>query len=239
MSMPAGTTMFADGDAVARHVAERIVALSHSGDKVAICLSGGSTPKVLYGMLASTYAGRMAWNAVHWFFGDERFVPPTDTNSNEHMVRAAMLDHAPIAADHIHAMPTGLPTLDQAAQAYEAELRAFNAAQPDQPLFDLVLLGIGDDGHTASLFPGKPAVDDLTHWVAAVPEAGLAPFVPRLSLTLPALQSSRDVLFLAVGAAKHAILTRVGNGEDLPSARVRSDGTVRWLVDQAAADGSF
>jgi 6-phosphogluconolactonase len=238
MRMPSGTTVFADGEAVARHVAERIVSLSHSASGLAICLSGGSTPKVLYGMLASTYSGRMAWDAVHWFFGDERFVPPTDPDSNEHMVRAAMLDHAPIAPDHIHAMPTGLPTLDAAAHAYEAALRAFHAARPDQPLFDLVLLGIGDDGHTASLFPGKPAVDDLTHWVVAVPEAGLSPFVPRLSLTLPALGSSREVLFLAVGAAKHAILTRVAGGEDLPSARVRSRGAVRWLVDRAPADGS-
>ena len=122
----------------------------------------------------------------------------------------------------------------EAARVYGRGLRAF-AGEREGPLFDLVLLGIGDDGHTASMFPGKPAVEETHHWVMPVPEAGLAPFVPRLTLTLPALAESREVVFLVVGAGKREMLERIGAGEAVPAGRVVSKGKVVWLVDRAAA----
>lgn len=244
MSLPPNTSIFADADAVAEAAADRIVALGQApgNAKLAIALSGGSTPKLLYALLASpAFRDRVAWDRIDWFWGDERFVPPTDSNSNEKMVREAMFDAVPAPAAKIHAPRTQGIDLDAAALAYQAELQAYYGADtldPARPLFDLVLLGIGDDGHTASLFPGKPAVEERALWVAPVPEAGMKPFVPRLTLTLPAIASSRSVIFLAVGAGKHEKLGEVAGGADLPSAKVRSAGKVEWFIDRAAAEGS-
>ncbi len=239
--LPEGTTVFADADAVARAAAERLIGATAGPGPASVCLSGGSTPKALYGLLASdAYRGRVAWDRIHWWWGDERFVPPTDARSNEAMVRAAMLDHVPVPAALVHPMPTGVlgdDALEPAAAAYGRALRAFAAtrAAAGRPLFDLVLLGLGDDGHTASMFPGKPAVLETHHWAMPVPDAGLAPFVPRLTLTLPALADSAGVLFLAVGAGKRPLLGRVAAGEALPAGQVRSAGGVTWYVDRAAA----
>lgn len=243
MPLPLHTLIFADAEAVARAAAERIVALAadRGRDRFAIALSGGSTPRRLYGLLASPeYRDRVDWARIHWFWGDERFVPSTDPDSNERMVRELMLDHVAVPAGRIHAPPSAISDLDAAAKAYELELKSYYGADrldPGRPLFDIVLLGIGDDGHTASLFPGKPALDERVRWVAPVPEAGMTPFVPRLTLTFPAIASSRHVLFLAVGAAKHEMLSRVASGDDLPSAKVTSEGTIDWLIDKAAATG--
>ena len=134
------------------------------------------------------------------------------------------------------------PTPDEAARRYESELKSFYGAErldPARPLFDLVLLGVGPDGHTASLFPGYPAAEETTRWVVDVPEAHVEPFVPRITLTLPALGSCREMLFEASGAGKRAILTRVLDGEDLPANRARSAGETIWLVDQAALPENF
>jgi 6-phosphogluconolactonase len=131
---------------------------------------------------------------------------------------------------------------DESARAYEHELRAFYRADrldPARPLFDLVLLGVGPDGHTASLFPGYPAAQETERWVVGVPEAHVEPFVPRVSLTLPALASCREMLFEVAGSAKRAILTRILGGENLPASRARSIGETVWLVDRAALPEDF
>ena len=131
---------------------------------------------------------------------------------------------------------------DEAARLYEARLKSFYGADVlDQarPLFDLVLMGVGPDGHTASLFPGYPALDETTRWVTGVPKANVEPFVPRVSLTLPALACCREMLFEVAGAGKRAILTRVLAGENLPAARAGSIGETVWLVDQAALPEKF
>ncbi|CAM2827321.1 6-phosphogluconolactonase [Methylobacterium mesophilicum] len=240
MSLPTGTHVLSDPQAVAREAAERLIVAcgETESERIAICLSGGSTPKLLYGLLAGPdYAARVPWERIHWFFGDDRVVPWDDERSNVRMVREAFGHGSRIPATHLHFIPSDAGA-EAGARAYEQTLLDFYGADsldPSRPLFDLVLLGLGEDGHTASLFPGKPAVAEPHRLVAPVPEAGLAPFVPRISLTLPALASSRHVLFLVTGAGKREALARLAAGEDLPAGRVTSVGDVAWLLDAAAA----
>jgi len=137
----------------------------------------------------------------------------------------------------VHAIPTDTAGPDEAARRYEAELKSFygsDVLDPSRPLFDVVLMGVGPDGHTASLFPGYPAVEETEPWVVGVPKANVEPFVPRVSLTLPTLASCREMLFAASGASKRAILTRVLGGENLPAHRARSLGATVWVLDTAA-----
>ncbi|GGC54354.1 6-phosphogluconolactonase [Chelatococcus reniformis] len=204
---------------------------------VFVCLSGGSTPQKLYEALARPpFLETLPWGRIRWFFGDDRFVPPSDERSNARMARLALFDHAPIPPDRIHVIPN-LETPEASARAYEATLQQLYGAEildPNRPLFHVMICGIGLDGHTASLFPGKPALAEETRWVVGVPEAGQTPYVPRVTLTLPALNSSRSTAFLVAGADKRAILARVLAGEDLPAARVTAQEQLSWLVDRAA-----
>jgi 6-phosphogluconolactonase len=178
---------------------------------------------------------------VHWFIGDERFVPASDARHNMATARGLLLDRfAP--ASHIHPIATDVASPDEAAMQYERELKSFyggDQLDPVRPLFDLVLMGVGPDGHTASLFPGYPEVEETTRWVVGVPTANVEPFVPRVSLTLPVLASCREMLFEVSGEGKRAILTRVFSGERLPAARARSCGQTVWLVDSGALPGDF
>ena len=228
----------ADAAELAKAAADRVLArIAANSGRIAICLTGGSSPTKLYELLATDpYRGKIPWDRVHWFIGDERFVPASDERNNMAMARRAFLDRlAP--ADHIHPVPTDTASPDDAAGRYEAELKSFYGAptlDPARPLFDLVLMGVGPDGHTASLFPGYPEVEEKTRWVVGVPRANVEPFVPRVSLTLPSLASCREMLFEASGAGKRAILTRVLSGENLPAARARSNGETVFIVDQAA-----
>jgi 6-phosphogluconolactonase len=232
-----------DPAALAKAAADRVMArIDAHGNRVAICLSGGSSPKQLYALLATTaYRDRIDWDRVHWFIGDERFVPADDPLNNMAMARRIFLDACAPAAN-IHPIPTDTADPDAAARRYESELKSFyraNEMDPVRPLFDMVLVGVGLDGHTASLFPGYPAIEETERWVVGVPKAHVEPFVPRVTLTLPALNSCREMLFEVAGADKRPILTRVFDGEDLPASRVRSTGETIWLVDQAALPESF
>jgi 6-phosphogluconolactonase len=228
----------ADDEALAQTAAERVMArISANSGRIAICLTGGSSPKRLYQLLGSdAYRSKIPWERVHWFIGDERFVPASDPLNNMAIARAIFLDgRAP--AGHVHPIPTAAEDPDQSAEAYARELQSLYGAErldPMRPLFDIVLMGAGPDGHTASLFPGYPAIDETERWVVGVPKANVPPFVPRVSLTLPALASCHEMLFEIAGHDKQAILTRLLNGEDLPAVRVRSNGETVWLVDQAA-----
>src|SRR6476620_7475238 len=236
----------ADPAALAATAAEHLLArtAANSG-RVAICLTGGSSPKQLYQLLATdAWRSRIPWQRLHWFIGDERFVPADDPLNNMAIARAAFLDrYAP--ASNIHPIPTSTANPadpDRSAALYEQELKSFygtDALDPDRPLFDLVLMGVGPDGHTASLFPGDPALDQTSRWVVAVPKANVEPFVPRVTLTLPALASCREMLFEVAGSGKRAILTRLLAGENLPANRARSQGETVWLVDQAALPENF
>jgi len=235
--MSASRQVLPDADAVARAAAERLVAIAAAKrGTVGVCLSGGSTPKLLYRLLAGPeFRDALPWERLHWFFGDERVGDGKEAGSNRRLAEEAFGDLVP--PGHLHPIPTG-PTPQACAEAYAAGLRDWYGADrldPGRPLFDLVLLGLGEDGHTASLFPGKPEAGEEKAWVVAVPEAGLAPFVPRVSLSLPALGATPLILFLVTGAGKRAPLARLDAGEDLPSGRVKAWGETVWLLDQAAA----
>ncbi len=228
----------ADKAALANAAAEQLLAqIDANPDRVAICLTGGSSPKQLYELLATEpYRSRIPWDRVHWFIGDERFVASGDPLHNMTMARKAFLD-ACAPPSSIHPIPTDGADPDASARRYAEELQVFYRADrldPARPLFDLVLMGIGPDGHTASLFPGFPAVEVRDRWVVGVDHANVAPFVPRVSLTLPVLASCRKMLFEVAGEDKRAILTRVLSGENLPANRARSEHQTVFLIDAAA-----
>jgi 6-phosphogluconolactonase len=229
--------------ALAKAAADRLLARIAANDgRVAICLTGGSSPQQLYRLLATDeYRGRIPWDRVHWFIGDERFVGADDALNNMGAARRLFLDRqAP--ASNIHPIKTDTASPEEAAGRYESELKSFYGADdldPARALFDLVLMGVGPDGHTASLFPGYPAIEETRCWVTGVPEAHVEPFVPRVSLTLPALGACREMLFEVAGADKRAILTRVLDGENLPANRAHSIGETIWLVDEAALPENF
>ncbi|UPK40228.1 6-phosphogluconolactonase [Bradyrhizobium sp. 186] len=228
----------ADAEALAQTAAERVMArIAANPGRIAICLTGGSSPKQLYQLLGSdAYGDKIPWERVHWFIGDERFVPESDPLNNMAIARATFLDRS-APSGHINPIPTAAENPDRSAEAYARALQSFyggDRLDPARPLFDMVLMGVGPDGHTASLFPGYPAVEETDRWVVGVPKANVAPFVPRVTLTLPALASCREMLFEIAGHDKQAILTRLLNGENLPAIRARSNGETVWLVDRAA-----
>jgi 6-phosphogluconolactonase len=231
----------ADPAELAKAAAERLLArIKANPGRAAICLTGGSGPKQLYKLLATdSYRGRIPWERVHWFIGDERFVPANDPLNNMAMARGIFLDQFAPAAN-IHPIPTNTADASESARRYESELQSFygaNELDPARPLFDVVLMGVGPDGHTASLFPDDPALQQTRRWVVGVAKAQVEPFVPRVTLTLPVLASCREMLFEVAGSDKRAIMTRLLAEENLPANRARSTGDTIWLVDQAALGG--
>ena len=230
--------ILADPKALWCRVAEWMLDLAAAKDGVfAVCLSGGSTPHGLYEHLAELpYRDRFPWQRAHWFWGDEGFVPHNDALSNYRMVREALLSRVPIPAINIHPIPTEGVSPDAAASAYGRELKTFYGAErldPARPLFDINLLGLGPDGHTASLFPGNAVLAERAKWVAAV--VGAKPEA-RITLTYPALESSRHAAFLVTGKEKRTIFARLRYGdESLPAARLHPISGVTWFLDRAAA----
>jgi 6-phosphogluconolactonase len=228
---------------LAKTAADRILGrIAANTGRIAMCLAGGSSPKKLYELLATEpYRSRIPWDRTHWFIGDERFVAASDPLNNMAMARSILLDRfAP--ASRIHPIPTDTGKPEESAECYQRELKLFYGAErldPGRPLFDVVLLGIGPDGHTASIFPDYPAAVETERWVVGVSQAHVAPLVPRVTLTLPALASCREMLFEVSGPDKRAIVTRVIAGESLPAARARSIGETIWLVDAAALPENF
>jgi 6-phosphogluconolactonase len=226
-----------DPPALAHRVAEWMTAAALAAkDTFRVSLSGGSTPKTLYGLLASgEFRGRFPWQRVSWYWGDERFVPYDDPESNYRMTREAMLAMAPVPPENIHPIPAdGTP--EDAARRYERTLQqAYGAVtlDPARPLFDVTLLGLGTDGHTASLLPGEPVLEERKRWVAVVSRG--RPEV-RITMTYPVIESSRRVAFLVAGEEKAAIFHAIRTGgSQVPAARVRPVGELLWFVDRAAA----
>jgi 6-phosphogluconolactonase len=204
-----------------------------------IALSGGSTPKNLYTLIAANSSPSLPWEKVFFFWGDERHVPPEDPDSNYRMAQETILSKIPIPPANIFRIPGENPDASAAAEAYEQTLRKFFAVAPGEfPRFDLILLGMGPDGHTASLFPETAALQEksrlvVANWVEKMKTS-------RITLTLPVLNAARRVAFLVSGADKAAVLHEVleGNapGEKYPSKLVRpSQGKLIWFVDRAAA----
>ncbi|MGI3900874.1 MAG: 6-phosphogluconolactonase [Janthinobacterium lividum] len=230
-------SVYADPDAVAEAVASWLTAQAAGKERFSVCLSGGSTPKRLYERLASpAFRDRFPWNKTEWFFGDERFVSKTDKDSNFRMVDEAMLSRVAVPEGHVHSFDTDALTPEDSASGYERRLQHFYGADTldsTRPLLDVTLLGLGPDGHTASLIPGQPVLDEHVKWAAAVaegrPEA-------RLTLTYPVIASSRAIAFLVTGRDKAAMLAHVRSGaEDVPAGRLRSNAEAHWFVDRAAA----
>ncbi|ODR97747.1 hypothetical protein AUC69_10830 [Methyloceanibacter superfactus] len=202
-----------------------------------IALSGGNTPKPLYERLgAEPIKTRMPWDRIDWVLGDERFVPPSDPASNFGMARAAFLGHVPVPPASVHPVDTDGVTLDEAAIRYEAMLKRLYGAdtlEAGRPLLDLTLLGLGEDGHTASLLPGEPVLQERTRWVAPVPRGRVE---ERITLTYPALNASTVITFLVAGEGKRAILDKILSGDtDFPASHIRPQGEVIWFTDRAAA----
>ena len=223
--------VLADPAALAHRVAEWMTATASAAKgHFRVALSGGSTPKALYSLLVSEeFRDRFLWRQVSWFWGDERSVPYGHPESNYRMAREAMLAKVPVP------LPTdGEP--ETAARHYERTLQeAYGAPtlDPSRPFLDIVLLGMGDDGHTASLLPGDKLLEERNRWVAAVTHG--RPEV-RITMTYPVIESSRHVAFLVAGTGKAAMLSAIrAGGSRVPSARVRPLGELIWFADRAAA----
>lgn len=200
-----------------------------------IALSGGSTPKPLYESLAKQ---DLPWDKIHVFWGDERYVAPDHPDSNEGMTRKAWLDHVAIPPENVHPMPTssGDPAVD--AAQHETELQTFFQTAPGEvPIFDLMLQGMGDDGHTASLFPHTEALTVRDRLVTVGNKDGQ----PRLTFTAPLINQARTVIFLVAGANKQLALSHVFAAEDdaaqYPSRLIQPQGELWWLLDQPAGQG--
>jgi 6-phosphogluconolactonase len=237
-----------DPEALAMRAAELIVdsareAIERRG-RFTLVLSGGSTPEKTYRRLADPeMAAAVDWSKTCLFFGDERFVPPDDPVSNFGMARRSLLEHVNVPRQNIFAVPTDCQSADQAAREYGQTLARFfglPAGSAPAPSFDLVLLGLGDDSHTASLFPGMQALVESDTWVTWSPPGTLPPPVDRVTLTFPILNQARGVMFLVGGEKKAGVLHEILEGQPLvtkaPAAGIRpASGTVTWLVDKPAA----
>jgi len=225
---------FATVDDLAQSTANWICKLALAREKrFAVCLSGGSTPRKLYEALAAL--SDFPWPRSHWFWGDERFVPRGHPDSNYRMANEAFLSRIPIPRDNIHPIPTEGLSPSESAAAYELTLKKFYCGETldvRRPLFNVTLLGIGEDGHTASLFPGQISLSERTRWVLDVKSPKDE---PRITLTYMPLESAGDVVFLATGPNKQRIISRAWAGDEaLPTARVTPIGRLHWIIDQAA-----
>lgn len=227
-----------DAAACAEQGARLFSEAAATGGRSVIGLAGGSTPRALYERLAQApWTTAIDWSLIDLVLGDERFVPPDDEKSNLHMIRQALTERLPVKP-RLHPVPFEGMTVEAAAEAYAADLQALHggtALDPARPFFDLCLLGIGDDGHTASLLPGQEALlGERASWVLPVtqgrPEA-------RVTLTYPVLESARMVVVLVTGAGKRTMLDRIlsGTDRDVPAARLDPVGRLIWLVDRDAA----
>ena len=249
MTTKAEVRVFDDGLALAQAAAGLVVASAQEAIAARrifrLALSGGSTPRSMHRILRQPdHASQIDWSLVQIFWGDERCVPPDDPDSNYRMAAETLLNHVPVPKSNIHRMRGELPP-QQAADDYQSQLANQFGLTPDKtgqpfPVFDLILLGLGTDGHTASLFPGSDALEEQQRWVRAVPhDQPPEPLVPRVTITLPVIQSARQVVFLVSGQDKASRLAEVlspPGSEPLPAQLAKPfEGTLIWLVDRAAA----
>jgi 6-phosphogluconolactonase len=233
-----------DGDAITKRAAQKFIEIATAAVKergtFSVALSGGSTPKALYSLLASDPALRaqVPWDKMYVFFGDERHVGPDDPQSNFRMAREAMFSKSPLKSEQVFRIKGEYPEAEQAAKEYERDIRShFKLAEGQFPRFDLVFLGMGEEGHVASLFPGTKALQEnrrivVHNWVGKV-------LMDRITLTAPAINNAANIISLVKGAEKAnaltAILERVYEPEQLPAQLIQPvNGTLLWLVDTAA-----
>ncbi|MBI2492907.1 MAG: 6-phosphogluconolactonase [Candidatus Rokubacteria bacterium] len=242
MGSPATVTIVADADALAETAARLVVETAREAvrrrGRFTIALAGGATPRETYARLAAPpWRARVAWDRTWVFFGDERAAPPDHPESNYRMAHDALLAHVPVPPDQVIRMRGEAEDTDAAAAEYARHLAAvFATRRGALPRLDLVLLGLGVDGHTASLFPGSPVLKEVFRPVAAV-HAAAAAIPQRLTLTFPVLNAAARVVFLVAGAEKAKVVKAVlADQAPLPAALVRpDDGELVWLLDRAAA----
>ena len=207
-----------------------------------VALAGGSTPRRLYELLTGPYRGQIQWQRIHLFWGDERYVPPNHADSNYRTAHEAFIKHVPIPPDYVHRMPTESGSPEEDAAKYESTLQQFFGARGGDHTFDLVLLGIGEDGHTASLFPeNAPFNTDLDGpWVQAVDAPPRHTCKQRITLTPSVINNARDVMFIASGESKRDALHSVLDDPDspLPAAQIRPQRNLMWFLDDAAYEES-
>ena len=221
-------------EAAARDFVARAEEAINGRGRFAVVLAGGSTPKATYEVLAQDYTDRLDWSKVHIFFGDERTVHPDHEDSNYRMVRETLLSHVRVGS--VHRMRCELPP-EEAAADYEEQLREFFGTN-GVPAFDLILLGLGKDGHTASLFPETSALDVTDRWVVVNPVLKLE--TSRMTLTIPVINAAKALTFLVAGEDKAEALKEILEGDDdphgYPAKFIRPHGgDLTWMVDKAAA----
>lgn len=233
-------TIYPDPDAFVHGAAEFVCGLARAAiaetGRFAVALAGGGTPRPVYALLATPeFAGRIAWDKVQVFFGDERCVPPDDERSNFRMAREALLDHLPLPPANVHRIG-GEDDPAQAARAYEQDMKLFFRTQAP-PAFDLICLGLGENGHTASLFPGTAGLREQKRWVVSQYVETMKTW--RVTVTPVLINAARNVVFLVKGSGKAEVLERVLTGpyepDVLPAQLVQpTNGRTHWLVDAAA-----
>jgi 6-phosphogluconolactonase len=242
---------FSDLEALSIAAAEEIVAIARASvaarGRFTVALAGGNTPRRTYELLATRHRDAIDWTRTEIVFGDERFVPPDDKRSNYRMAREALLAVVPIPAERVHPVPIGARVYDAAA-AYDLTLEQLVGAgsagrsPSDVPVaatIDLVLLGVGPDGHTASLFPGSPAVGERSRYALAVDApTTVQPAVPRITTTFPFLNGARVAMFLVAGADKRPVIGQILEGgasaRRYPAALVAARERTLWMIDQSA-----
>ena len=224
-------------DAALRFIAHAAMK-TRVGSPFSVALAGGSTPALLYSLLSSIpYRASIDWKLIHLFFGDDRCVPVDSDFSNFRLANDSLISKVPIPPENVHRIKTELSDNEEAAHEYEGELRKFFTTP--YPRFDLILLGMGSDGHCASLFPQKSSLSEMGSWVT-VAEPGLKPFVPRITITYPVINHAHQIIFMVAGADKaetlHEVMDGSYNPKALPSQGVSPlDGSCTWLIDKQAA----
>ena len=240
--MKLNTRILPDIASLSRAVLEETLAIIQEAvakrGRFAIALSGGHTPEKMFSFWAETaqYRDTTPWDRVHLFWSDERYVPENDPLSNYHMARETLISHVPIPRRNVHPVPTNMSPPEECARAYESDLLKFFGAEP--PAFDVQLLGLGPEGHTASLFPGSAALDEKLRWVAAVRVPAEPP--QRITFTPAVLNCGRNTFFLVAGENKRDILSAIReepNAEtsQYPAARIHPAKPPVWFLDAAAA----
>ena len=236
----ADARIFPDLDALSRAVVEDSERVANEAvaarGRCMISLSGGKTPEKAYALWSTKFRERMPWAKTHFFWGDERFVSADDPKSNYRMTRETLFQHIPVPPENIHPIVTKFATADEAAREYENVLRTFFADA--EPSFDLLFLGVGPEGHTASLFPDSPALIEQKRWVVGVRAPAEPPV--RVSLTFPILRRARVTYLLLAGADKREIVATMredlaGGREKLPVEMLEPQGEAIWFLDRAAA----
>ena len=244
MTRPRDVRTFESLDALSNAAATEIVKVARESisarGRFSVALAGGTTPRPTYELLATRYRDAVEWPRTIILFGDERFVPANDARSNYRMAREALLSRVPIPPSAVYAVPTDAPSADEAARQYDATLRqALLDNSAESTTVDLALLGVGPDGHTASLFPDGPAVLDRARWALPVdPPATVQPAVARVTTTLPFLDAARTVMFLVAGKDKRRVMREIlGQAEPArryPAALVAPRGRALWMIDRSA-----